>query len=144
MPPAKRAWIAVGSANSAMPPAGPYSTAVRAGPHLYVSGMTPRDPGTGTFGPPDLRVQARRALGNLRIVLEACGAACQDVVQVVVHLADPADRDVFNEVWQEFFGPPYPTRTVVGAVLRDGMLVEVTAVAYLPEGKAFDPRMTLV
>lgn len=144
MPPAKRAWTAVGAANSAMPPAGPYSTAVRAGSHLYVSGITPRDPGTGSIGPPDVRVQSRRALGNLRIVLESCGAGCLDVAHMLVHLADPGEWEAFNEVWQEFFQPPFPARTVVGAPLRGGILVEVTAVAYLPEGKAFDPKMTLV
>lgn len=144
MPPAKRAWTAVGSANTAMPPAGPYSTAVRAGNFLYVAGMTPRDPGTGDFGPPDIRVQTRRCLGNLRIVLESCGAALSDVVQCLVHLANIDDRDAFNEVWGEFFQAPFPVRTVVGASLRGTMLVEVTATAYLAEGKPFDPRMTLV
>lgn len=145
MPPvSKRAWTAVGAANAALPPAGPYSTAVRAGNFLYVAGMTPRDPGSGDIGPNDVRVQTRRCLGNLRIVLESCGAACHDVVQVLVHLADPKDWEAFNEIWGEFFQPPYPVRTVVGAPLRGGILVEVTATAYLHEGKAFDPRMTLV
>ncbi len=144
MPPAKRAWTVVGAANTAMPPAGPYSTAIRAGHHLYVAGMTPRDPATGDYGPPDVRVQARRCLGNLRLVLESCGASCDDVVQVMVFLRDENDWDAFNEVWKEFFTAPYPTRTVAGANLRGGMLVEVTATAYLPDARGFDPRMTLV
>jgi 2-iminobutanoate/2-iminopropanoate deaminase len=144
MPPAKRAWTAVGAANAAMPPAGAYTTAIRAGNTLYVAGMTPRDPASGDFGPDDVRIQSRRCLGNLKIVLESCGASLADVVQMLVHVRRIADRDAFEEIWKEFFQPPYPVRTVVGAELRGSMLVEVTATAFLPEGKPFDPRMTLV
>ncbi|MCE2941681.1 MAG: RidA family protein [Gemmatimonadota bacterium] len=144
MSPAKRTWAAVPAANAAMPPAGHYSSAVRAGQHLYVAGMTPRDPATGDFGPADVRVQARRCLGNLRIVLEASGASLGDVVQVLVHLRHVGDRDAFEAVWSEFFEAPYPARTIVGAELRGTMLVEVSATAYLGDGRSFDPRMTLV
>jgi 2-iminobutanoate/2-iminopropanoate deaminase len=144
MPPAKRAWTAVGSANAALPPAGAYSTAVRAGNTLFIAGMTPRDPATGDFGPDDIRVQSRRCLGNLKIVLESCGAGLHDIAQVLVHLRRVDDREAFEEVWKEFFQPPYPVRTVVGAELRGTMLVEVTATAFLADGKPFDPRMTLV
>jgi 2-iminobutanoate/2-iminopropanoate deaminase len=144
MSPAKRAWAPVAAANAALPPAGAYSSAVRAGHHLYIAGMTPRDPATGDFGPDDVRVQTRRCLGNLRIVLEASGATIGDVVQVLVHLRRLDDREAFSEVWSEFFQAPFPARTIVGAELRGSMLVEVTATAYLADGKPFDPKMTLV
>jgi 2-iminobutanoate/2-iminopropanoate deaminase len=127
-----------------MPSAGPYSTAARAGHMLYVAGMTPRDPATGDFGPNDVQIQARRCLGNLRIVLEASGATLHDVVQVIVHLRRIDDRDAFNGIWAEFFEAPYPARTIVGAELRGSMLVEVTATAYLADGKPFNAKMTLV
>mgnify|MGYP001810163645 CR=1 FL=1 len=144
MSPAKRAWAPVPAALKVLPPAGAYSTAVRAGHLLFVAGMTPRDPATGDFGPPDVRVQTRRCLGNLRIVLEASGASLADVVQVLVHLRHIDDREAFSEVWSEFFQAPFPARTVVGAELRGAMLVEVTATAYLADGKPFDAKMTLV
>jgi enamine deaminase RidA (YjgF/YER057c/UK114 family) len=38
-----------------------------------------------------------------------------------------------NGVYTEFFTKPFPTRTAVGAELRD-ILVEVSAVAYLGRG----------
>lgn len=144
MPAPKRAWAPVAAANAAMPPAGPYSSAVRAGHMLFIAGMTPRDPATGDFGPDDVVVQTRRCLGNLRIVLEASGASLGDVVQVLVHLRRIADRDAFNTVWGEFFQAPLPARTIVGAELRGSMLVEITATAYLADGKPFDAKMTLV
>ena len=110
------------------PPTGPYSPAVRAGDLLFVSGQVPKDPRTGEIVGVHVRDQARRALDNLRLALEAGGATLADVVSVTVYLADALDWGAFNEVYRETFRPPYPSRTVVGAQLR-GVLVEISAIA---------------
>jgi 2-iminobutanoate/2-iminopropanoate deaminase len=49
---------------------------------------------------------------------------------VTAYLADAVDWTTFNEVYQETFQPPYPTRTTVGAELR-GIRVEISAVAFV-------------
>ena len=54
----------------------------------------------------------------------------EDVVSVIVYLADENDWGAFNAVYREAFTAPYPSRTVVGAGLR-GVLVEISAVAFL-------------
>lgn len=113
-----------------LPPAGPYSPAVRAGPFLFVSGQVPRDPRTGKPVTGNVTAESRQVLENLRGVLEAAGARLSDVVSVTVYLSDENDWAAFNEVYRETFQPPYPSRAVVGARLR-GILVEVSAVAYL-------------
>lgn len=130
MPDTKRHWTPVHLPADCAPPAGPYSPAVRAGELLFVSGQVPRNPKTGETEGTDLKHQARRTLENLGMVLAAAGAAVEDVVSVSVYLADEKDWGAFNEVYREFFKPPYPSRTVVGAQLR-GILVEVSAVARL-------------
>ena len=56
-----------------------------------------------------------------------------DVVSVTVYLADVDDWGAMNAVYTEFFTKPFPTRTTVGARLRD-ILVEVSAVAYVKAG----------
>jgi len=137
--PAARRWTPVtlgpdASGASAPPPKGAYSPAVRAGPFVFVSGQVPRDPRTGTLvGENNVRAQTRQALANVAGVLAAAGASLADVVSVTVHLADVGDWAAFDAVYRETFAPPYPTRTVVGAALR-GILVEITAVAYLGGG----------
>ena len=113
------------------PPAGAYSPAVRAGDFLYVSGQVPRDPATRELLGDDVTAQSRATLGNLQRVLAAAGAGLEDVVSVTVYLADENDWGAFNAVYQSTFAAPYPSRTVVGAGLR-GILVEISAVAYLP------------
>ena len=138
--PAPRRWTPVtlapdASGRAAPPPKGAYSPGVRAGGFVFVSGQVPRDPRTGALvGEDDVRTQTRQTLANVAGVLAAAGASLADVVSVTVHLADVGDWAAFDAVYRETFAPPYPTRTVVGAALR-GILVEVTAVAYLG-----DPR----
>ena len=125
-----RAWTPVTLGEGYPPPRGAYSPAVRAGDLLFVSGQVPRDLRTGESVSGDVVAQSRRTLENLRLVVEAAGGTLDDVVSVVVYLADENDWESFNGVYRETFRPPYPARTVVGAGLR-GVLVEISAVARL-------------
>ncbi len=127
-----RSWQPVTLGPDAPPPVGAYSPGVRAGRTLFVSGQTPKDPRTGAIEGSDLTNQARRTLENLRAVLKAGGASMQDVVMVTVYLADENDWEAFNAVYRTVFEPPYPARAVIGAALR-GILVEISAIAWIPE-----------
>jgi 2-iminobutanoate/2-iminopropanoate deaminase len=158
MPNPKRAWVPAPLPKGFPPPVGPYTPAVRAGNLVFISGQTPRDPVTGEVGNPDVQVQARRTLHNLKHVVEAAGATLDDIVSVTVYLANEEHWGAFNEVYKEFFTEPYPTRTAVGCSLR-GILVEVSAIALVGggggaaapapaapsggTGKGFRPDMTL-
>ncbi len=121
-------WSAV-SLPDVPPPKGPYSVAVRAGGFIYVSGQTPRDPVSGALVGDDVATQTRQTLSNVQKVLAQCGATLSDVVSVAVYLANADDWDNMNTVYKEFFTAPFPSRTAVGAGLRD-ILVEITVVAY--------------
>lgn len=125
-----RAWSPVTLGPDVPPPKGAYSPGVRAGDLLFVSGQVPRDPRTGALVGGDVTAQTRQTLANLAGVLAAAGATLADVVSVSVHLADVDHWAAFDAVYRETFAAPFPTRTVTGAALR-GILVEVTAVAYL-------------
>lgn len=111
-------------------PGGPYSHAVSAAGLVFLSGQRPQSPTDGEI-PAGLVAQARQVLANLSSVLRTCGCTLADVVKVQVHLADLRDFDEFNEVYREFFQPPYPARTTVGSTLR-GIMVEIDVVAGLP------------
>lgn len=134
----KRAWTPLPGPQGFPPPVGPYTPAVRAGNLIFISGQTPRDPVSGEVGNPEIAVQARRTLFNLKAVLAAAGASFDDVCSVTVYLADEGHWAAFNEVYKEFFKPPYPTRTAVGCQLR-GILVEVSAIAMVPDGAGAPP-----
>jgi 2-iminobutanoate/2-iminopropanoate deaminase len=127
-----RNWQPVTLGPDAPPPVGAYSPGVRAGRLLFVSGQVPKDPRTGEVEGDTITSQTRRTLENVRAVLKAGGASLRDVVSVTVYLANEDDWGEFNTVYKTVFEPPYPARAVVGAGLR-GILVEISAVAYLPE-----------
>ena len=117
-------------------PVGPYSQGIVAGCLLFVSGQIPIDPGTGELVKGDFKAAARRALENVKAVVEASGASLRDVVKVTVYISDIARFREFNEVYAEFFSfDPKPARAVVQvAALPLGADVEVEAVAYLCRG----------
>ena len=122
-------WNAV-TLPDAPPPKGPYSPAVRAGPFVFVSGQVPRDPVSGQLIGDDVATQTRVTLSNLQRLIEQAGAKLSDVVSVSVYLANVDDWAAMNEVYKEFFSSPFPTRTAIGAELRD-ILVEISAIAYV-------------
>lgn len=113
-------------------PVGPYSQAVRAGCFLFVSGQIPLDPSTGELVRGDFAEEARRALLNLKAIVEASGASLDRVVKVTVFLADLSLAGEFNRVYEELFREHKPSRSLVGVSgLPRGARVEVEAIAYL-------------
>lgn len=116
--------------SSAPMPIGPYEQAIRAGGFLYLSGQVAIDPATGTLIAGDVAAQTRRALENLKAVLEAGGSSLAGVVRVGVYLSDMADFARMNEVYTEFFGDVKPARSTVAVKgLPAGAAVEIDAVA---------------
>src|SRR5438445_13259367 len=103
----------------APPPVGPYSPGVRAGPFIYVSGQTPRDPLTGALVGDNVATQTRQTLSNVVRILAEAGATLRDVVSVTIYLANVDDWAKMNTVYKEFFVAPFPSRTAVGVELRD-------------------------
>lgn len=80
-----------------------FSQAVAAGPFVLVSGTVGIDPSTGSMAGETIQEQTRQALTNCETILRAAGAGLDDVVEVGVLLADPADFAGFNEEWARWF-----------------------------------------
>lgn len=114
-------------------PASPlYSQAVKAGNHVYVSGMTGMDMATGSLAGPTVQEQARQALTNCEAVLGAAGATLEDVVEVGVLLTNPADFAGLNEEYATWFPTSPPTRYVAKlGVELPGVLVSIRMTAYV-------------
>ena len=107
----------------------PFSSAVRIGDILYLSGqMGFREDGTLPDG---MEAQARQTMENIRGVLMSAGLGFSDVFHCTVMLADMDQWSAFNAVYLEYFSDPLPTRSAFGANgLALGGLVEVECQAY--------------
>lgn len=115
--------------DQAPPAIGPYSQAVRHGNLIFVSGQLGLGP-DGSFAGQDAATQARKALENIGAILGAAGLGFEAVVKCTIFLADMGDFQAVNEVYREFFTPPYPARACVqAAALPKGGLVEIEAIA---------------
>ncbi|GBF08687.1 ribonuclease UK114 [Aeropyrum pernix] len=112
-------------------PVGPYSQAVESGCFMFVSGQIPINPETGALEEGGFKESAKRALDNLKAIVEGAGYSMDDIVKVTVYITDISRFSEFNEVYREYFNRPYPARAVVGvAALPLGAPLEVEAVLY--------------
>ena len=109
-----------------------FSQAVKAGQHVYVSGLVGIDVSTGTIAGPTIQEQTRQALGNCQATLHAAGASLDDVVEVGVLLTDPTDFAGMNEEYTTWFPAEPPTRYVAKlGVEIPGILVSIRMTAFL-------------
>jgi 2-iminobutanoate/2-iminopropanoate deaminase len=111
------------------PPQGPYSLSTAWRDLVFVSGLVAvRGDGSKVEG--DVREETMVVLRNLERVLRERGSGLDKVLRVDVLLVDLEHLQAFNEVYEEFFSPPYPARTVAGVSLPGSFRVEVSAVAH--------------
>jgi len=115
------------------PPAvGPYSPAIGVGNLVFLSGQIGLDTEGNVVGSTPAE-QARKALENMRAVLEEAGLGLSDVVKTSIFLQNIEDFAAVNAVYAEFFSEPYPARlTVQAGRLPLDLLVEMDAIAIRP------------
>lgn len=103
----------------------PFSSAVRAGGLLMLSGQIPfgedKRPLTGP-----IEEQTHAVLKAIAARLEAVGSSLDDVVKANIWLSDLAHFDAFNKVYASYFKEGrYPVRSLVQAQLVFGVGVEI-------------------
>lgn len=108
----------------------PFSTAVRAGDTVYLSGALGIGP-DGKLGE-GMEAQAKLAMDNLGAGLKQAGLDWDDVVKCTVMLDNMADWPAFNQVYRTYFPDgKFPARSAFGADgLALGALVEVECIAF--------------
>ena len=108
---------------------GPYSQGIDIGNMIFFSGQIPLDPETGAM-PEGIEAQTRRALDNVKGLLESQGLTFKNVVKTTVFLDNIDDFTTMNGIYAEYFEEPYPARSAVEvAKLPKGALVEVEVIA---------------
>jgi len=98
---------------------------------VFVSGQVPVV-GPERRVPEGFNAQAKAALDNLRVVVNAAGADLGTILKVNVFLADRRNVPAFNQSYRAFFeGHELPARTMLFTQLPDSRyLVEIECVAF--------------
>jgi len=133
----KKGNISVSPANM-MQPVGAYSQAIwePTGRTLHIAGQTgvtkdkrlPKDGG--------IEAQTEQLFENLKLILETAGGELSNIVSTTVYLTNIKNNEAFNTVRAKFFEgivPPTSTLLVVSQLFTKALLVEITAIAVIPE-----------
>jgi 2-iminobutanoate/2-iminopropanoate deaminase len=109
----------------------PFSSVVRAGNTLYVSGHVPIEPETKNITSGGIGPQTRQTLENLKRTLALAGATLDNVVKVNIFLTDMSEFKEMNAIYKEYFPSEPPARTTVGtpALSNPEMRIEIEVIA---------------
>ena len=121
-----------------------FAPAVRHGNLLFTSGLTATDDQGALVGPGDIVAQTRRIYERMAEVLAQAGATFDDVVQTTDYITTTDGYRDTAAVRRDVFGPnggsadpargfPAATGVVVAGLLRPGALIEIDAIAVIPE-----------
>ena len=128
-------------------PRGRFPHLKRAGDFVFVSGTSARQSDNSVAGARadamgtltvDIRTQTRAVIENIARILGEVGGGLSDVVEVSTFLVSMNDFGGYNDVYAEFFDSDGPARTTVAVhqLPHPHLLIEIKAVAYLPQPRA--------
>jgi enamine deaminase RidA (YjgF/YER057c/UK114 family) len=106
------------------------------GKTIYISGQVALDRNRELVGKDDLRLQTRQVFANLKTALASAGADFNHVVKLTYYLLDISQIQVIRAERDRFVNtqaPPASSAVEVRRLFRDDLLIEVDAVAVLPE-----------
>ena len=110
----------------------PFSSAVRVGNMLYLSGQIGAD-STGNVVPGGVEAETREILTNIKKLLEANGSSMDRVVKCLVMLADIGEWAKMNTVYVTFFPTHKPARSAFGTSgLARSARLEIECMATVP------------
>jgi reactive intermediate/imine deaminase len=108
----------------------PFSSAVRVGNLLFLSGQIGTVPGTRQLADTGIAGQTRQALENIKAVLAYAGSSLDRAVKCTVFLADINDFAAMNAVYATYFPKDPPARSTVAASgLAAGARMEIECIA---------------
>jgi len=110
---------------------------------LHLAGQVGVDEDWNLVGPGDMVAQARQTLENLQSILRGAGGEMDDIVSVIIYVTEMAPLMAVHEVRKEFFSEPYPASTLVqvAALVKPEFLIEISAVAVIPEERIPEDRI---
>jgi enamine deaminase RidA (YjgF/YER057c/UK114 family) len=104
---------------------------------LYVGGQNAVDASGAIIGKGDFKAQTQQVLKNIQAALSAGGARLEHVIKWNLYVVQGQPLHMGFEVFQQFWGsqpnPPAITMAFVAGLANPDFLVEMDAIAVVPE-----------
>ena len=99
---------------------------------VFISGLVGTNE-TGELVPGGLEAETHAIFRQMNTYLEHLGLGFDDVVKCLVMIDDIAQWGAFNGIYTQYFSPPYPARSAMGADgLALGASLELECIAARP------------
>jgi enamine deaminase RidA (YjgF/YER057c/UK114 family) len=107
------------------------------GKTIHIGGQNSVNERSEIIGKGDILLQTEQVMKNLEIALESCGATFENLVKLNIHILKGENAYVAFQVSQKFLGenskPPIITVLFVAGLINTDFLLEIDAIAFLPE-----------
>jgi len=107
------------------------------GKTIYIGGQNAVNANGEIVGRGDISEQTEQVMRNLQTVLSACGATFRNIVKLTIHIVQGQDLYKGFQTSQKYLGglenPPAITGFFVSALAHPDFLIEVDAIAFVPE-----------
>lgn len=114
-------------------PRASYSVYSRVGNHIFLAGQVAMDPDTGKI-PEAFADQCRLVLDNIKTILRSAGTSMENILKTTVFLTNRTYHSEFDEIYRTYFQDGFPARsTIVATLMHEDFLVEIEAIAWIPE-----------
>ena len=112
-----------------------YSHLVKTGNLLFIAGQVSLDADGEIVGRGDMTAQVTQVLENLQTVLASEGADFSNVVKINIFTTNVDAFRQSSDVRERYMGahPPASTLVQIVSLARPAFLVEIEAIAYLPD-----------
>ena len=120
-------------------PGSAHAMLVQGGKTLHLAGQEPLDKDGNCVAPGDVVKQFEQILANLKVCCNEVGAEMTDIVVMRIYVTDrqlyKAHGRELAPIYRQYFGKHFPAMTLVqvAALWNDDNLVEIEALAALPE-----------
>ncbi len=111
-------------------------TVVARGTMVFVRGQIGQDLDTSeSVAIGDVAGQTEKAMANIEMLLEEAGSQLEHICKITIYIVDPRYREAVYRVVGKWLKGVFPVSTgiVVSALARPEWLVEVDAIAVIPD-----------
>jgi enamine deaminase RidA (YjgF/YER057c/UK114 family) len=104
---------------------------------IYIGGQDAIDGAGQIVGKGDIKRQTEQVLNNLQTALKAAGAALENVIKWNLYVVQgqplQPGLEAFQQIWGRRPNPPVITMAFVAGLANPDFLVEMDAIAVIPE-----------